>query len=114
MSTATALRGKPIPPFPADAVQTRLRDELIGAVQAEARRKGEALPKNRDEIALQSIEIDSLTVVELLCAVHGILPFQVGENVVRAGGYLSIDDAVKHVVERIEQQWRKHHNGGKT
>lgn len=114
MSTATAHQAKPVPAFPADAAPTCLRDELIGAVRAEARRKGEDLPKNPDEIVLQAIEIDSLTVVELLCALDDILPFQVGENVVRAGGYRSIDDAVNHLVGRIEREWRKYHNGGKA
>jgi hypothetical protein len=107
-TTATA-----VPSFPADAISHVLRDELIAAVRAEARRKGQALPENDNEIVATAVEIDSLTAVELLCALDDVLPFQVTECVVRAGGYKSIDLALKHLVVGIEKKWKEHHIGGK-
>ena len=114
MSTATALHAKSGALFPADSVSACLRDALIDAVRAEARRKGQSLPKNEDGIVTAAIEVDSLMVVELLCALDDILPFEVGESVVRAGGYHSIEAAAMHLVGGIEKEWRRHHNGGKA
>ena len=36
------------------------------------------------------------------------------ESVVKAGGYDSIDGAVKHVTGRVEKKWGEHHTGAKT
>jgi hypothetical protein len=114
MSVGSATGVKTAPAFPAQAVATALRDELISAVRAEANRKGQPIPGKTDELVGASIEIDSLTVVEILCALDDILPFQAGERVVRAGGYNSINTAVEHVAGRVAQEWIKHHNGGKA
>jgi hypothetical protein len=43
-----------------------------------------------------------------------VLPFKVTESVVKAGGYDSIDGAVKHVTGRVEKKWGEHHAGAKT
>lgn len=98
--------------FPAEAVAGCLRDELIAAIRAEAYRKGKALPQTSDELMCAAIEIDSLIAVETLCALDDILPFEVGESVVRAGGYSSLNSAVEHLIGRIEKEWLKRHNGG--
>ncbi|MGO8869003.1 MAG: hypothetical protein ACLQME_21150 [Alphaproteobacteria bacterium] len=114
MSIATAQTGKPTPTYPANVIADYLRNELTEAVRAEANRKGRELPETIDKVLLAVIEIDSLTVVEILCVLDDILPFEVGESVVRAGGYSSINEAVKHLVKNIEQEWRNHHGGGKS
>lgn len=113
MATATALGSKSSPAYPAAALASRLRDELIQAVQAVGRRRGLTLPATADEIADFPMEIDSLGVVEVLCVLDSILPFQVDESVVRAGGYGSINEAVRHVVGRIERAWQKYQDGAK-
>jgi hypothetical protein len=96
--------------FPVDAVTNALRDKLITT----AKRKAQLIPTTPDELVNAAIEIDSLAVVEILCALDDILPFQADERVVRAGGYRSIKAAVDHVVGRVEQEWMKHQNGGKS
>jgi hypothetical protein len=111
MVTPTKALTKTAPSFPADAVRDCLRDELIAAVKAEARRRGSPLVGNASQLGKMAIEIDSLTVVETLCALDDVLPFQVDESVVRAGGYESIDEASTHVVGRIEAKWKQHHQG---
>ena len=101
------------PPYPVSAVTDVMREELLRAVRARFKRKGESISGSDDQIVALPVEIDSLTVVELLSSLDDILPFTVSESVVRAGGYGSIQDALQHVVGRIEAKWNKHHAGGK-
>lgn len=113
MATIVVPEPKTIPAYPAGDVAAVLRHELLGAIRRRFRRKGTPLPKNDDEVVIMTIEIDSLTVVELLSSLDDILPFEVTESVVKAGGYKSIEAAVKHVTGRVESKWNKHHDGGK-
>jgi len=53
------------------------------------------------------IDIDSLVVVEILCAVEPIVGFPLPECVVRAGGYRSVENAITHLLPGIEAQWKK-------
>jgi hypothetical protein len=112
MATSTIIIS-PTTTFPRKAVEKALRDELIVSVRAIARRKGLPLPAKDDELVVAAIEIDSLTVVEILCVLDGILPFEVGESAVQAGGYRSIQEAVSDVVKRVEREWQKHSVGSK-
>jgi hypothetical protein len=114
MAITTAPITETIPPYPAAAVATVMREELLRAVRSRFRRKGKPLPIADDEVAILVIEIDSLTVVELLSNLDDLLPFKVTESVVKAGGYGSIEAAVKHVVSRIETKWNNYHAGGKS
>jgi acyl carrier protein len=102
-----------VPPYPAAAVTAVVREELLRAVRSRFRRKGQALPIADNEVVAFALEIDSLTVVELLSSLDDILPFKVTESVVKAGGYGSIEAAVNHVADRIEIKWHKYHAGGK-
>jgi len=114
MATTTIVPVETLPIYPGVEVATALCDELITAVRAVARRRGQALPKEDDKLVIAVIEIDSLTVVEILCVLDEILAFEVGECAVRAGGYSSIKEAVDDVGRRVEREWKKHHNGGKS
>lgn len=114
MSTIVAPTIKTIPPYPAAAIATVLREELLKAVRRRYRRKGTPLPKDDDAVAILTIELDSLTVVELLLSLDDILPFKVKECVVKAGGYDSITAAVKHITGRVGTLWNKHYGGGKA
>ena len=100
-------------PYPAAAVSAVMQEELLRAVRARSKRKGEALPATDNEVVVLPVEIDSLTVVELLSSLDDILPFMVSESVVKAGGYGSIEAAVKHVVGKIEAKWKRYHAGEK-
>ena len=111
--TATSVP-KTAPPYPAAAVAAVMQEELLRAVRARFKRKGEFLPTTDNDVVVLPVEIDSLTVVELLSNLDDILPFMVSESVVKAGGYGSIEGAVKHVVGKIETKWNKHHAGDKS
>jgi hypothetical protein len=112
MATMTAPTTQTIPPYPAAAVAAVMQEELLRAVRSRFRRKRQPLPIADDEVVILAIEIDSLTVVELLSNLDDILPFKVTESVVKAGGYGSIGAAAKHVVGRIETRWEKYYKGG--
>lgn len=114
MASTSAPITQTIPPYPATAVAAVMQEELLRAVRSRFRRKGQSLPIADNEVVLLAIEIDSLTVVELLSNLDDILPFKVTESVVKAGGYGSIEAAAKHVVSRIETKWNKCHKGGKS
>ena len=78
--------------------------ELIEAIKAEASIRGVSLPA---DMAKAGISIDSLVVVSILCTVEPIVGFELPESVVRAGGYVSVESALGHLLPRIEQQWIK-------
>lgn len=113
MATVTAPPIKTIPAYPATAVASVLHDELIRAIRRRYRRKGTPVPKDDDALVVLGIELDSLTVVELLSSLDDVLPFKVTERAVKAGGYGSIAEGVQHVTARVESQWNKFHAGGK-
>ena len=114
MSTLTKPTAKTIPAYPAAAIAAVLQDELPRVIRSRYRRKGQPLPTADNEVIVLQIEIDSLAVVELLACLDDVLPFKVTQDVVKAGGYGSIAEAIKHVVGRVESKWIKYHGGGKT
>jgi hypothetical protein len=54
-----------------------------------------------------SFPIDSLDVVGILCKVDELVGFNLPHGVVRAGGYDSINEALKHLMPRIAKEWAK-------
>lgn len=98
-------------PFPAAAVETSLRAELIQAVKDEATIKGITLPTSDVDIAKAPFQVDSLVVVSILCVAEPIVGFELPESVVRTGGYRSVDSALYQLLPRIEAQWKKRKGG---
>ncbi len=82
--------------FPAKAVADRLRNALI---QLEA-----DTTAIRDEWDPQ---FDSLAVVNIVCCIDEVIPGVpiAPEKIVRKGGYMSLDDAVRHILRGVEQAW---------
>ena len=93
--------------FPTTAVETCLRDELVETIKSLAKIKGLSLPTASAQIGTTSVQIDSLVCVEILCAVEPIVGIELPEKVVKAGGYGSIDAAIKNLIPRIEAEWKK-------
>ena len=94
-------------PFPKAAVEAKLRDELIEAVKVEASVRGVTLPSTPAEVAKAAVQVDSLVAVSILCAVEPIVGFELPQNLVRAGGYGSVDGALEHLLPRLEKEWTK-------
>jgi hypothetical protein len=93
--------------FPIAAVEACLRDELVDTIKLLTKIKGIALPASPGQIATTSVQIDSLVCIDILCAVEPILHIELSEKVVKAGGYGSIDAAIKNLVPRIEAEWKR-------
>ena len=106
MNTIIKIKAKPSV-FPKSNLEMLLRDELIMAAEVEAGIQGKALPMAPAEAAVAPIPMDSLVVVELLCAVEPILGFSPSDATVRTGGYNSVQDALDHLMPRLEKQWNK-------
>lgn len=102
-----------VAPFPRAEVEKCLRDELVEAVKSEASIKGVALPAATAAVVTAPFQVDSLVVVSLLTAVEAIIGCKVPDNVVRAGGYTSVQQAMDLLLPSIEKHWHKM-TGGKA
>lgn len=102
MSTTTKSKA-----FPLQDVELLLRDELIVAAETEAALRGSTFPNSLAVAVLAPVPIDSLTAVEIVCAVEPTLGFKPSNATVRAGGYNSVQDALDHLIPRLERQWQK-------
>lgn len=97
--------------FQAAAIEAALRDALISNVQDQATLYGTNLPESLSDVSKQSVSIDSLIVVEILCAVEPLVGSELPQRLVKEGGYGSVDQAVDHLMPKIEKVWQKSQNG---
>lgn len=103
---ATIVAEKPtVGPFPREEVVAALTSELVNLAQSEAKTRSIAMPSDMAGIRKAAVPIDSLSVVDILCLVEPIITVELRESIVRAGGYNSVDDALEHLVPRIERAW---------
>jgi|HubBroStandDraft_6_1064221.scaffolds.fasta_scaffold305963_2 acyl carrier protein len=109
MAVSTIAKPKSVSAFPKAAVEAVLRKELLDYVVTLAPLKEITLPTAVAAKMTFKFQIDSLGVVDLLCAVEPLLGFKLKDSVVRAGGYGSIEEAMAHVMPRIEKAWDKKH-----
>lgn len=93
--------------FPKAAVVAALEAALLSEARRKLRHDGKPVPKSDAVLRTKSIVLDSLGVVEILMIVEPITKCELPETIVRAGGYDSVDDAVKHLIPRIEKVWEK-------
>lgn len=108
---ATVLRDKTVTaPFPAAKVEACLRAELEQLARGEAAARGIALPAGA-ATGSASIALDSLGVVDTLCAIEPAVGFELKESIVRSGGYDSIDEAVADLMPRISRAWDRRKSG---
>lgn len=97
--------------FQAVAIEAALRDALISNVQDQDTIYGVELPTSLADASKQSVSIDSLIVVEILCAVEYLVGSELPQKLVKEGGYESIDQAVKNLMPKIEKVWQKNRKG---
>lgn len=89
-----------------------MRSDLLRSAAADAGIKGIAFPTAPAAQAATAIQIDSLVVVSLLCAIEPTLGMKLQDSVVKAGGYTSVNHAMEHLMPRIEKAWEKHKSKG--
>jgi hypothetical protein len=98
--------------FPATSVEAALREALLESVKSTASLHGIALPPTKAAQYVAPVHLDSLDVVDLLCVVEPIVGFELKDSIVKSGGYNSINEAISHVMPRIESAWQKHASKG--
>jgi hypothetical protein len=108
MQTSTSRR---LVTFPVAIVEAALRAALSIAVIRELELHGMAVPASRQELESTSVEIDSLEVVDLLCDLDNILGFEVGEGVVKVGGYGTINEAIADLLPKLAREWQTRQRG---
>ena len=108
---ATTKSQNSIAAFQSAAIEAALRDALISNVQDQATLYGVELPTSLADVSKQSVSIDSLIVVEILCAVESLVGSELPQKLVQEGGYDSVDQAVKNLMPKIEKVWEKNQKG---
>jgi hypothetical protein len=98
--------------FPKAAVEGKLRELLLESAKSDASLKGIQLPGDVAGQAAAHVRLDSLDVVSLLCDVEPIVGFELKDGLVRAGGYNSVNQAMEHLMPRVEKAWEKNGNKG--
>jgi len=93
--------------FPLTEIRDCLIAELTSLVISEAAVTGVPIPSSPAATLKLAIPLDSLSVVDVLCAVDPIIGFPLHESIVKTGGYKSIEAALEHVMPRIEKAWAK-------
>lgn len=92
--------------FPRAKIEQCIRAELARAAEDQA-----ALHDQSDSDAVgnsdlfANLQIDSLIVVGVLCAIDEVVSFPIPESVVRAGGYDSVVQVVEDLIPKIEKKW---------
>lgn len=94
--------------FPAAEIEATLRDALLSITEGTAGMHGISLPDDKHARYAAAIPLDSLDVVDTLLALEPIVGFELKDQLVRAGGYPSINAAVTHLMPRIHGTWNKH------
>lgn len=82
------------------------------AAENEASIRGLKVPHSPAAAAVAPVPLDSLVVVDLMCAVEPVVGFAPPDSTVRSGGYKSVQEALDHLTPRLERQWKKR-NGGR-
>lgn len=91
--------------FPKANVIAALTAELIDVAKCEAQVRGIVLPPDAQGTIKAGIPLDSLSVVDTLCAIEPIVGVQLRESIVQTGGYDSVEAALEHLIPRIERVW---------
>lgn len=89
--------------FPALAVEACIRDELQRQTESQEFLR---LPKPSDSPKWEP-EIDSLVVVEIICAVEDLLNVTLPETFAPRGGYDSVEDCIADVVASASAVWHE-------
>ena len=73
--------------------------------------EGKTFPTSPSSTMQDPCSLDSLAVVDILCALDELVGFDLPDRVVRVGGYESIGEALEHLMPQIEKEWRKRYGG---
>ena len=111
---ATIAPPKPATGFPAGAVTKALTDELIDIARNEAQIRGINLPNDPKQLVKVPVPMDSLTIVDAILVVEPIIGFPLRDSTVKTGGYTSVEEALGHLIPKIERAWVRKNGGQKN
>lgn len=94
--------------FPLAAVEAKLREELLSVAESAAAMHSITLPSDPTAQCATAVDLDSLAVVDILLSVEEIVGFTLKDQIVKAGGYSSVNSAIEHLTPRIKAAWDKH------
>jgi hypothetical protein len=100
--------------FPKTEVLAALTAELIQVATSEAAFRKIQVPSDPAQVLTVAVPMDSLTVVDAICALETIVKFELKDRTVRTGGYNSIQEALDHLMPRIERAWVRKNKGQKN
>lgn len=107
----TEIKDKPeTKTFPLQAVTACLLAELTALAESELTLQGAPSPTAPGAITTMKIRLDSLTVVDITLALEDIIGFE-PKDIVRTGGYDSIQAALDHMVPRLITAWKRKNPG---
>jgi len=100
--------------FPAKEIEECVREYLAQEGETQAVLHGEKTePAGSPKTIGPEPSIDSLTIVGMLVELEEKVGFELFEDVVKPGGYDSVDDVVKNLMPKLKRRWEKH-RGGKS
>ena len=108
---ATSLRLPLRVAFPRASVEARLRAELATQAADQAILRDRPLPTPMSRSAWEP-EIDSLVVVDLICAVEEQLGLKLPTSFAPRGGYNNEEDCVRDLLTKSEAVWNQRNAGG--
>ena len=97
--------------FPRANVEARLRAELATHAADQAVLRDRPLPASPARSAWEP-EIDSVVVVDLICAVQEQLGMKLPASFAPRGGYDSQDDCIRDLLAKSEAVWNRRNSGG--
>ena len=98
--------------FPAKEIEDCIRAFLAQEGELQAELHGEKTkPVESPKTIGPEPSIDSLVVVGMLVELEEKVGFELFEDVIKPGGYDSVDDVVKNLIPKLEHRWEKHHGG---
>jgi hypothetical protein len=107
-STDTLVKAGTTVSFPLAAVEAKLREELLGVAESAAAMHSITLPTDPAAQCATAVQLDSLAVVDILLSVEDIVGCTLKDQIVKAGGYSSVNAAIEHLTPRIKSAWDKH------
>ena len=107
IQVATLLKVSPAAVFPAAEVEACIRDALADQAADQALlRPGRATTATPVAPRSWEPEIDSLVVVEVICAIEELLGVTLPATFAPKGGDVSVDECVNDLVSEAQTTWR--------
>jgi acyl carrier protein len=90
--------------FPAPQVEACIRDELQRQADDQALLRPGVVSPTGPQGSWEP-EIDSLTVIEVICSIEELLGISLPDSFIPRGGYQSVDDCIQDLLAETQSVW---------